>query len=121
MLTICFSSVFAGSGFQSARLIDKYLISHFVPFLPLETKHVRNCILAELNRDKLPPKADIDDLVEGVVKELQFWPKGVEIFSTKGCKSVVEKLNLALFRLNKRRTLLNHKREKKDTSKNKEL
>ncbi|XP_071501965.1 torsin-1A-like [Diadema antillarum] len=96
----------AGSGFEKARLIDKYLISHFVPFLPLEAGHVRQCIQTELKKEGFIPKVDAETLIEEVLQKLQFWPKDMEIFATKGCKSVVEKLNLSLYRLHtKKRTI----------------
>lgn len=100
-----FLNLSLGGGFQSARLIDKYLISHFIPFLPLETSHVRNCIISELlsHHARSDASTSTKDIVDEVVRELQFWPKGLELFATKGCKSVAEKLNLALFRAHRRK------------------
>ena len=38
-------------GLWQADLISRHLISHFIPFLPLERQHVRSCICALLQRD----------------------------------------------------------------------
>ncbi|XP_063966808.1 torsin-1A-like [Lytechinus pictus] len=103
----------AGGGFESTRLIDKYLISHFIPFLPLETSHVRKCIKSELLAHHIRSD-DTEDIVEEVLRQLQFWPKGLEIFATKGCKSVAEKLNLALFRKHRKRKVANQAHSEKE-------
>lgn len=44
-------------GLRHAAMIDAHLIDHFVPFLPMERKHVEECILAEFRlRGKQPTK-----------------------------------------------------------------
>ena len=81
---------------QHSRLLDSYLVSHFVPFLPLELKHVRQCINAEIYARGF----GLDEsLTEAVVKELQFYgpTEDAEIFALKGCKNVVEKLDLVTY------------------------
>lgn len=40
--------VFTTGGLKKSRLIDSHIIDHYVPFLPLEKKHVKQCIEAEL-------------------------------------------------------------------------
>lgn len=33
---------------MKSQMIDSHIIDHYVPFLPLEKKHVEQCIEAEL-------------------------------------------------------------------------
>lgn len=35
-------------GLKKSHLIDSHIIDHYIPFLPLEKKHVMQCIEAEL-------------------------------------------------------------------------
>lgn len=80
------------TGLSRSRLIDTHLISHFVPFLPLERHHVRECIRRELRR--IHRQFDLE-LVDDVMNELQFG--GLDNnFSVKGCKNVAEKVNFVL-------------------------
>ena len=34
-------------GLQHSNVIEKSLVDHFVPFLPMEKRHVKQCILVE--------------------------------------------------------------------------
>ncbi|XP_048034898.1 torsin-1A-like [Megalobrama amblycephala] len=78
-------------GFLHSSLIDHHLIDHYVPFLPLELKHVRQCVLAEMVH--LNMKRD-NDLADKVAREMPFYPEEEKIFAVKGCKSVRQKLAL---------------------------
>lgn len=42
-------------GLKSTSLIESSLIDHFIPFLPLEKRHVDECIKAEFNRRSYVP------------------------------------------------------------------
>ncbi|XP_018419015.1 PREDICTED: torsin-1A-like [Nanorana parkeri] len=81
------------NGFWHCNLIDKNLIDFYVPFLPLEYRHVKQCALAELRHRGL--KAD-EELASLVAKEMTYFPKDLRIFSDKGCKTVSTKLDLRL-------------------------
>ncbi|KAM4696913.1 torsin-1A-like [Rhinophrynus dorsalis] len=81
------------SGFWHSNLIDKNLIDFFVPFLPLEYKHVKKCVMAELQQRGY--MAD-EELASKVAKDLTYFPKDEKIFSDKGCKTVSAKLDLHL-------------------------
>lgn len=37
-------------GLQDSKLIESHVIDHFVPFLPLEQRHVEQCIKKEFNK-----------------------------------------------------------------------
>ncbi|CAM4676441.1 unnamed protein product [Leuciscus chuanchicus] len=79
------------SGFQHSSLIDHHLVDHFIPFLPLELKHVRQCVLAEMVHLKM---TEDTDLADKVARDMPFFPEKEKIFSVKGCKSVRQKLFL---------------------------
>ncbi|XP_077074849.1 torsin-1A-like [Siphateles boraxobius] len=76
-------------GFQHSSLIDHHLVDHYIPFLPLELKHVRKCVVAEIAHLKIHR---FHDMVYGVVREMPFFPKNERIFAVKGCKSIRQKL-----------------------------
>lgn len=42
-------------GLQFSKPIEKSLIDHYIPFLPLEKKHIRQCIDAEFQRLNIRP------------------------------------------------------------------
>ncbi|KAM5145341.1 torsin-1B [Mantella aurantiaca] len=81
------------SGFWHSSLIDKNLIDFYVPFLPLEYKHVKQCALAELRHRGL---MEDEELASRVAREMTYFPKDTRRFSDKGCKTVTTKLNLLL-------------------------
>ena len=37
-------------GLQHANVIEKSLVDHFVPFLPIERRHVKQCISVEAEK-----------------------------------------------------------------------
>ena len=73
-------------------------MSHFLPFLPLEKRHVRECIQALL-RQKPVPERSYEKIIDEVIEDLQFQPEGTEQYATKGCKNAVEKVNRVLYRM----------------------
>ncbi|XP_048874862.1 torsin-1A-like isoform X1 [Brienomyrus brachyistius] len=77
------------SGFWHSSLIDKNLIDFFIPFLPLEYRHVRMCALAEMAIQNMEPDEDIADKV---AKDMVYSPKEERVFSSKGCKTITSKL-----------------------------
>ncbi|XP_026209920.1 torsin family 1 isoform X2 [Anabas testudineus] len=78
------------SGFFHASLIDKNLVDFFVPFLPLEYSHVVQCALAEMRARGRKPDWGVADKV---AKDLVYFPKTEGVFSVKGCKTIVSKLD----------------------------
>ncbi|XP_061460101.1 torsin-1A-like isoform X2 [Rhineura floridana] len=81
------------SGFWHSSLIDKHLIDYFIPFLPLEYKHVKMCVRVELEARGY--EAD-EDIVMQVADEMTYFPKEERIYSDKGCKTVCTKLDFYL-------------------------
>ena len=84
--------MFSG-GLWHADFITKHLISAFVPFLPMELTHVKECI-----RDNLRFKNHTitEEIVNKVADELTYFPKDPKLYSTSGCKRVPEKVNLIM-------------------------
>nr|XP_060613612.1 torsin-1B [Anolis sagrei ordinatus] len=78
------------SGLWHSSLIDRNLIDYYVPFLPLEYKHVKMCVRAEMASRGL--RVD-EEVVRNVADEMTFFPKDERIFSDKGCKTVQTKLD----------------------------
>ena len=70
-------------------MINKNLVDFFVPFLPLEYKHVVLCAKAEMAAKGLKPD---QDLADKVAKEFNYFPAQQKIFSVKGCKTIWSKL-----------------------------
>ncbi len=83
------SSLSAG-GFWHTSLIDKNLVDFFVPFLPLEYKHVIQCGLAEMVFKGLAPDKEV---VETMAHDLNYFPKEERIFSMQGCKIIPARLD----------------------------
>ncbi|XP_039508769.1 torsin-1A-like [Pimephales promelas] len=95
METKIFRNIFndKNSGFQHSSLIDHHLVDHYIPFLPLELKHVRQCVVAEMVHLNM---TEDFDLADKVAREMPFFPEKEKIFSVKGCKSVRQKLVLQM-------------------------
>ncbi|XP_068887846.1 torsin-1B isoform X1 [Aphelocoma coerulescens] len=79
------------SGLWHTSIIDKYLIDYFVPFLPLEQKHVKMCVRAEMTARGYVVD---ENIVQAVVEEMTYFPKEQKIYSDKGCKTVQAKLDI---------------------------
>ncbi|KAF7662193.1 hypothetical protein LDENG_00243590 [Lucifuga dentata] len=78
------------SGLWHTSLIDKNLVDFFVPFLPLEYKHIAQCAMSEMEaRDKKPDPVVADQLA----RDLVYFPKSERVFAVKGCKTIQSKLD----------------------------
>ncbi|XP_063066125.1 torsin-1A-like isoform X2 [Engraulis encrasicolus] len=78
------------SGFWHASLIDKNLVDVYVPFLPLELKHVVQCGVAEMeSRGKQADR----DVVERMAQDMNYFPKDARLFATQGCKVISSRLD----------------------------
>ncbi|EGV96021.1 Torsin-3A [Cricetulus griseus] len=81
------------SGFGSSRLVKENLIDFFVPFLPLEYHHVQLCVRdAFLSQDLLYTEEALDE----IAKMMTYVPEGERRFSSQGCKSISQRINLFL-------------------------
>ncbi|XP_059214630.1 torsin-1A-like [Centropristis striata] len=77
------------SGLWHSNLIDANLVDFFIPFLPLEHRHVVQCIMAEMRARNLRPDKDVADKV---ARDFEYFPKFDRVFSSKGCKTVESNL-----------------------------
>lgn len=89
VLNVCRKCFHIG-GFFHTSLIDKNLVDFFVPFLPLEFRHVIQCALAEMEARGSEPNREVADIV---AKDLVYFPKSERVFSVKGCKTIESKLD----------------------------
>ncbi|CAH6788873.1 torsin-1B [Phodopus roborovskii] len=78
------------SGLWHSGLIDRNLIDYFIPFLPLEYRHVKMCVRAEMQARGI---AVDENIVTSVADEMTFFPKIEKIYSDKGCKTVQSRLS----------------------------
>ena len=80
-------------GLWHSSLVEKNLISAFVPFLPLERRHVKLCV-----RDDLVSKGQVvtEEILRKVADELLYFPSNNKLFSKSGCKRVSQKVYLVI-------------------------
>jgi len=86
-------------GLQKSELIVSHLVDYFVPFLPMDRGHVRECALQEIKLIASLVNLSCDDwlpLAEYVVDQMSFLPLGTRIFSETGCKRVNRKVEKTL-------------------------
>ncbi|XP_040260761.1 torsin-1A-like [Bufo bufo] len=81
------------SGYWHSSLIDKNLIDVFVPFFPMEFKHIKMCAKTELERRGFV--AD-EETTTNIAKDMTYYPPEEKVYSVKGCKTVSTKLDLFL-------------------------
>ena len=82
-------------GLHESAVIDKHLVDWYVPFLPLERKHVLSCIVADA-RNKNATIVLKSDEIESILDELTFHPADFLIYSTTGCKTISPKVDILL-------------------------
>ena len=84
-------------GLQHASIIDRSLIDVYVPFLPLEKAHVRECVTKELAERGIEKTRLPSNFADDVVAELSFWPMDTQVFAAAGCKRVTQKVDELLY------------------------
>lgn len=91
-----FFQLFLG-GFYHSEILLKHMISAYVPFLPLERKHVKQCI-EDFLIEKLhfKPGTIPKKKVSEIAGEMSYFPKDSDVFSVFGCKRVQEKVILLI-------------------------
>lgn len=76
-------------GLYKSELIESHVVDHFVPFLPLELRHVESCIREEYR--KYTQEEMSDEMLSTIVKEaITFDETG--LYSNNGCKRVSKKV-----------------------------
>ncbi|XP_034398428.1 prosalusin [Cyclopterus lumpus] len=83
----------SASGFFRSAVIRQKLVARFVPFLPLNRRHVERCARSQLCQRGCCGRGDV---VEAVGGDMTYAPVPGHYFSTTGCKAVPAKINLFL-------------------------
>ncbi|WKX93918.1 hypothetical protein Q1695_011296 [Nippostrongylus brasiliensis] len=83
-------------GLKFCELISSHLIDHFIPFLPLERRHVILCTKWYMMSQGRKDLVEDDDLIMKIVDSLQYFPREQEIFSSSGCKRIAAKADLEI-------------------------
>ncbi|XP_005992207.1 prosalusin [Latimeria chalumnae] len=81
------------SGFWKSKIIEENWIDHFVPFLPLVQRHVKQCVKMELGLRQVTGR---EDVVQAVTDAMNYFPKQEKLFSQTGCKTVGTKVDFYL-------------------------
>ncbi|XP_046734894.1 torsin-1A-like [Diprion similis] len=77
-------------GFHKSDTIETSLIDHYIPFLPLEEIHVKNCIIdAFLKRDVDPDP----EMIKEAMTHVTFGPSPHKLYSNAGCKRLDQKVS----------------------------
>ena len=72
-------------------MIGSSLIDVYVPFLPLERRHIKLCVEKEArDRGLSLTEAELTEMAAS----LTYWPADPALFSTTGCKRVANRLDL---------------------------
>lgn len=84
---------FFPGGLWHSSLIESNVIDFFLPFLPLERRHVKLCI-----RDNLEEKGYhvTEEILNKVANELLYYPAESKLFSKSGCKRVSQKVDVVI-------------------------
>lgn len=82
-------------GLQRSDIIVKNLIDHYVPFLPLEKKHVKLCA-RDVLVDKYPHIHVTEECLNRIASELEYFPPASNLYSKTGCKRVQKKVDVLL-------------------------
>ncbi|PAA91113.1 hypothetical protein BOX15_Mlig000610g1, partial [Macrostomum lignano] len=81
------------SSVRDSAVFQQNLVSHYVPFLPLEREHVTGCIEDYLRASQpnylAAQRRQL--FIDRVLKQLRFKPENERFFSESGCKMVISK------------------------------
>lgn len=79
-------------GLRMSSLLKRHSIGIFVPFLPLERRHVELCIKTAIEEHGDVYVDDTEQVVQDVMEEIAFFPGDTQLFSMSGCKGIYEKV-----------------------------
>jgi hypothetical protein len=88
-------------GFHHSDTIKSNLIDHYVPFLPMERRHIKMCIIDEFKqRNVTSPK---EEHISEAMEFIEWGPSKERVFSTTGCKRISQKVGTIVAKYNLRR------------------
>lgn len=76
-------------GLYQSTIIESHVIDHFVPFLPLEPRHVEQCIKKEFQ--KICQRSTTDKIISDIMKSA-ITIDDTGIYSNNGCKRLSKKV-----------------------------
>lgn len=79
-------------GFQRSRSIEKAVIDYFVPFLPMEQRHVEMCIKRLIARRSSSP---LPNILQKVLRSVPF-EESTKMFAASGCKKLESRVDAEL-------------------------
>ena len=95
-----FAFLYTKGGLWHTPLIDRHLVTFFIPFLPLERSHIRTCIQRQLQKklenEKFECRISDDDIIDDVLDLIEFSPPDSLLYSVSGCKKVQQKLDFVI-------------------------
>ncbi|XP_050518651.1 torsin-1A-like [Diabrotica virgifera virgifera] len=83
-------------GFQFSDVVKSNLIDHYIPFLPMQEAHVKECIKDQFRERGITNPTD-DDIKE-IMSFIEWGPEGVNLFSKTGCKRISAKVGKLVVR-----------------------
>ncbi|XP_058125784.1 torsin-like protein isoform X2 [Anopheles ziemanni] len=99
--TLEISSYNLGGGLYRSEMIESHVVDHFVPFLPLELRHVEKCVQQEYLKYDNQGMLD-ESFMRDVLKEAVTFDE-TGLFSNNGCKRISKKVESMYYnRLRKR-------------------
>ncbi|XP_074113361.1 torsin-1A-like [Cotesia typhae] len=93
-------------GLHRSDTISTSLIDHYVPFLPLEKPHIRQCIKAAFRLREIDPS---EEHIEEAISHVTFGDKPYDLYAKNGCKRVDQKVASIVYKITKSNELKSHK------------
>uniref|UniRef100_A0A0K0FVU0 Torsin-like protein (inferred by orthology to a D. melanogaster protein) n=1 Tax=Strongyloides venezuelensis TaxID=75913 RepID=A0A0K0FVU0_STRVS len=81
-------------GLEESDMIFRGIVDVFVPFLPLEKKHIEECIETIFNEREYTNVEYNKKIKDFLFKQITFSPKNDPLFSVNGCRLIEHKINL---------------------------
>ena len=82
-----------GGGLHQSRLIEESLIDIYVPFLPMEKRHVKLCAEIEFKKQNFK-LVDKEGALQNIIDGLNYYPEDEELYSVTGCKRVAQRVGI---------------------------
>ena len=78
-------------GLKDSDLVTRSFIDQYIPFLPLEKEHIKQCIVQYLHDERgfpNPMKYPGGKFIEEAANDLIYLPSDTEVFAQFGCRKV---------------------------------
>lgn len=83
-------------GLYHASIIQQHLISAYIPFLPLERNHIKQCIVDDIVSKGYSNLIITEELKNDIADQLEYFPPQSKLYSKSGCKRVSQKVDVAM-------------------------